>query len=209
MKLVLIIGLLFSCTSISDLQEEYLKLFKSVELPISIDRANIYEYNKIVFNKNTETHQRSEYPMLSSSNYKYIETKDIGQIEYRCLYKFELSDDIWATIIIEDHMEDCEVNEACFVLYTYNKQGEIIDSLLLGGYEIDYKEQFFTIDREMNINTELFEFLPPPDNDYDFMYAKKVIKNYKLQVSGKIIHQTESEKKSKFTITEHGYKEVN
>ncbi len=209
MKLILIIGLLFSCTSTSDFQEEYLRHFNRTELPFSIDRANIFEYKKIVFNKITETHHRSEYPILDSSNYKYIKTKDVDEIEYRCLYKFELSDDNWATIIIEDYIEDDEINEVWFVLYTYNRQGEIIETLLLGGYKIDYKEQFYSIDKELNISTELYEFLPPPDNDYDNIYAKKTTKKYKLLTTGKILKQEEIEEKEKFTITENGYKEIN
>jgi hypothetical protein len=137
MKLILLISLIFSCTSMSEVQEEYFKLFKELSLPLTVNSANIHDYNSMIFDENTETHKRNIYPTLKSEHYKYITQKDYGKINYRCIYKFKVSDEVLATILIEDYIEDEDVNEMWFRLYTYTKDGEIIENLLLGGYKIE------------------------------------------------------------------------
>lgn len=211
MKIILVISILFSGCSQNN-HESYLKKFKDIELPLNINRANIFDFNNMIFNETTETHVKNVYPVLDSTYYNYINLKENNNeviINYRCIYKFNLDNFNQAVIVSEDHIVDGEEQAIWFRLYTYNSEGAIIDNLLIGGYKIDYKEQFFILDKNRNIRTTMFEFLPPPDNDYDNIYAKRISNKYKISDSGKIIQQEEErEKEAKFSITHDGYKEL-
>ena len=214
MKLLILMSLFFTCSTVQENNSfnKYLKGFMTHDLPFKVKMDNIYAFNDMIYDTNTDRHIKNVYLVIDTSNYIFLrqkrENKNKNNITYRYLYQFTTTKDYHPVIILEDYFFDDEINEMWFHLYIYNNDGNIIDDKVIGGYKIDYKEQYFTIDKELNITSTMFEFLPSPDGDDSHLYAKRVIKKYNITDTGKIFTQSTTEKKAKFEITKTGYVEL-
>lgn len=213
MKIILLTLLLFSGCK-SNLNDEnfakYIENFESIDLPIDINRSNIFSYKRMVFDKSDNRHKRSQYESISSGYHKYITDKETNAdyIDYRYLYSLVSNENYYAVVVLEDILEEESDNEIWFTLLTYSSKGILIDKVVIAGYKIDNIEQFVTIDENVNIISKLYEFLPPPDGDYKNMYAKETIYQYEISEKGQIITLSSQIKETKFLETKIGYNEL-
>ena len=156
MKIILLTLLLFSGCK-SKLNDEnfakYIENFESIDLPIDINRSNIFSYKRMVFDKSDNRHKRSQYESISSGYHKYITDKETNAdyIDYRYLYSLVSNENYYAVVVLEDILEEESDNEIWFTLLTYSSKGILIDKVVIAGYKIDNIEQFVTIDENINI----------------------------------------------------------
>jgi hypothetical protein len=206
---IILISLLLSCTSTQGkdtLFKSYLEGFTKYNLPLDVNRENIFSYNEMIYDTSTDRHISNVYLNIDTTFYKLFKSK--SGTNYRYLYQFDSEKDYKVVVILEDYLLDDDINGMWFHLYTY-KDEKIVDDVVIGGYEVDNKEQFFTIDKDLNIISTLFEFLQSPDGDDNYMYAKRIINKYNITDTGNIIRQSTTEKEAKFDMTKTGYVEIN
>jgi hypothetical protein len=213
MKIFIILSFLIACNNIhgNSSFNDYLNNFKSHKLPLILDKSNIYSYNEMIYDTESERHISNVFLSIDSSYFDYLKNKETDskyEVNYRSLYQIFNKEDYKGLIVLEDYSFDNEVSGMWFHLYTYDNFGKIIDEKIIGGYEIDNKEQFFTIDKDLGIVTRLYEFLNSPDGDDKNMYAKESILQYKISETGKIITVSSQEKEAKFLETKNGYTEI-
>jgi hypothetical protein len=187
--IILFIVLIASCSFQSDNKDtfsNYMKNFEVVNLPLEINRNNLFLFNRAIYDEKTNQHRLNKYPLLDSLYYKYL-TLDYNNKNYRCLYSLKMNKDYLALIIAQDIINsDNEQTGLWLYLYTYNTDGDIVDFIKIAGYNIDVIEQFVFIDLDMKIVTKQYKFLPSPDEESTDFYAMEIKTEVELSSNGKI-----------------------
>jgi hypothetical protein len=185
--------------------ENYLENFKKIDLPFKIDRSNLFSFDRMIFDKESNRHKLNTFVEVDTQYYNYLNLSNKEEIKYRFCYKIDETNNYKAVILIRDIVKEDDQSQVWIDLYTYNNAGGIIASLTLAGYEVDVNEQFVIIKNDFEIQIESYKFLPNPKDDYEHIFATKTINLYKIDNNGKIVLIQSNVKDGKFKIVNEGY----
>jgi hypothetical protein len=187
--------------------ENYFEKFRKTDLPFKIDRNNLFSFDKMIYDKDSNIHKLNVYPELDKKYFDYLILNNNENVKYRFCFSIKGTKNYKAVVIIRDVIIDDEDDQSqvWLDLYTYNNEGEIIDLLTLAGYEIDVKEQFVFINNNYEIQIDSFTFLPNPKDDFEHIFANQTTNKYAISSNGKITLTSSNVKNGKFKLIDGIY----
>ena len=188
--------------------EKYLKTFKSQTLPFIVDRKSMFNLSKVVYDTIKRTYIPNIYSEFDPQYTIFIPNEirfNNPKNEFRCLFVLPSVNQITPVIISMDGFQDNEQNTLSLFLITYNRDGKILGSYLIGGYTIDVSEKFFEISHDCII-TWNYKFLNNPGNSSpSLFYLLETQETLKIDSTGTITKIKETSRKGYFEGNWKGY----
>lgn len=207
-KLIIFLGLIFinlpGKSQNSDASLVFWNKFKNKDLPIAITQNSARDFAEFIWEGNLR--KKNIYPEIEIAELPYLSERKEAipsylRRRYVALYQITVNHPFRLVLYKketnpfddEEHPDD---GKEWMILATFDKSGKLIDKFILGGFVVHKTDQYGWIDKNFNITTQKFDFLP--SNDYKYTNAIETKMKYVLKNDGHFVKLDSISKKGKF-----------
>jgi len=171
--------------------EKYIDSFKSMSLPIVLDRKNVFDLSKVIYDTLEMKYKMNLFSIFCDEHEKYIPRNlknNHPTNNFRYLFALQSKDNISPLIIAKDYFREGEQFKLKIFLICYDRRGKVLGYEEIAGYNIDIQEKFAEITEDFRIISKDYVFEEAPENrSPNLFYLSETERVYDVNENGEII----------------------
>lgn len=203
--LIILFVILLGCKASSQSKEidfqNFVMSFDQISFPYDVECILDLFWND-TFDKDTSTRTVKSLKRIDTIYYKYF-TKVKAGAQYFNGHVIMITDDLVVLTILERTSENNRWNPNKLYLFSYNRQGDIIDSIVIAGNDFDISDQIFGFWSPKELRTVKFKYLENVVSD-EKQFLEREENFYQISNNGRFILVSQKISKGYYKIDDNG-----